>query len=469
MLDLPIGYWSIALLCLSTGVAIAILLSRTANLKELLRKQTDDNKNLESRLTSANNEFTALQKKFVDVNTRLAQMNEKVSRIPELEIKIKEREQELTHTHDLLSEAHQKNKVLENKLENANLAADEKMALLERVEKKFEEQFRLTATAVLDENSKKFSEQNKEGLGNLITPLKEQLDKFDKRIVDSRAEDAKERQQVRSELKQIAELGLSFSDRAENLTNALRGDVKTQGYWGEMILETVLEKSGLQKDREYIIQASGKNAEGIQIRPDVVLTLPDNRSIVIDSKVSLKAYTESINAETEKLSASAITQHTQSMKKHILGLSKKNYQDIIGTHSLDFVLMFVPNEPSLTLALKHSPELFDLAVESNIVLVSPNTLMSTLRMIAYIWRTERQNQNAQEIAEQAGLLYDKVVGFSDGLLSIGNRIDQTKTAYDESMKRLKTGNGNIIGRVEKLKSLGAKSSKQMPKLLIDKT
>ena len=278
----------------------------------------------------------------------------------------------------------------------------------------------------------------------MITPLKEQLDKFDKRIVDSRGVDVKERQQMRGEMKQIAELGLSFSENAENLTNALRGDVTAQGSREEMILETVLEKSGLQKDREYIISASGKNAEGLLIRPGVLLSLPDNKSIVIDSKVSLKAYTGAMNAETAELRAAALAQHIQPMKNHIPGLSDKNYQNIIGTYSLDSVLMFVPNEFELTLAPNHFPKLFNLANKRDKSLVSPNLLMISLRTFENIWRTKRQNLNAQEIGQHAGLLDDRIVGFSAELLNIGNRTDQASTAYDKSVNRLKKATENLL-------------------------
>jgi DNA recombination protein RmuC len=441
---------------------------RLLEIRELqgkLASQSAVSADLETRLTAANDESHELQEKYVTANSQLARLEEKVARIPNLESGLQENQQRLSTEQSALSEAQQRIKVLETELDNEKVSAQEKLALLERVEEKFNKQFRLTATEVLDENSKKFSQLNKDSLGNLITPLKEQLDKFDKRIGDSREADAKERQQVRGELKQIAELGLSLSERAENLTNALRGDVKAQGTWGEMILETVLEKSGLQKDREYIIQASGKNGEGTLIRPDVLVTLPDNKAIVIDSKVSLKAYEAAINAETDEARNLAITQHVQSVRNHILGLSKKNYQDIIGSSSLDFVLMFVPNESALTLALNHSPELFDLAIERNIGLVSPNLLMISLRTVENIWRTEKQNQNAQEIARQAGLLYDKVVGFTEELINIGHRIEQAGNAYDKALNRLKTGSGNIIGRVEKLKKLGARSSKSLPKLV----
>jgi DNA recombination protein RmuC len=484
MLNLFIEFVPVIFLSLIVGAAISVFWQRrTAKqhvmsqvqsatserllaIRELqgkLASQSAVNADLETRLSAANDESHELQEKYVTANSQLARLDEKVARIPTLESGLQDKRQRLAKEQSALSHAQQRIKVLETELSNEKTGAQEKLALLERVEEKFNKQFRLTATEVLDENSKKFSQLNKDSLGNLITPLKEQLDKFDKRIGDSREADAKERQQVRGELKQIAELGLSLSERAENLTNALRGDVKAQGTWGEMILETVLEKSGLQKDREYIIQASGKNAEGIIIRPDVLVALPDNKAIVIDSKVSLKAYEEAINAETDEARKLAITQHVQSVKNHILGLSKKNYQDIVGSSSLDFVLMFVPNESALTLALNHSPELFDLAIERNIGLVSPNLLMISLRTVENIWRTEKQNQNAQEIARQAGQLYDKVVGFAEELLNVGSRIGQAQSAYHTALNRLKEGSGNIIGRVERLKKLGARTNKSLPK------
>lgn len=380
MINLLIEFGPIALLSLFVGAFVGVLWQQRAAKREIesriqsatsnglleirelqgkLASQSAVSADLETRLIAANDASHELQEKYVNANGQLARLEEKVARIPRLEDELQQGQQRLSDEQSALSEAQQRIKVLETELDAEKATAREKLALMERIEEKFNKQFKLTATEVLDENTKKFTALNKEGLGNLITPLREQLDKFDQRIVESRESDTRERQKVRNELKQISELGLSLSERAENLTNALRGDVKAQGTWGEMILETVLEKSGLQRDREYVVQVTEKNADGMTIRPDVLINLPDNKAIVIDSKVSLKAYEAAINAESDEARNLAVTQHVQSLKNHILGLSKKNYQDIIGSSSLDFVLLFVPNESALTLALNQSPELLD--------------------------------------------------------------------------------------------------------------
>lgn len=421
---------------------------------------------LERRFADADAESWRLQAEFVEAQKELARLQEKAARIPEIEKALLAAEQRVEALRQELAAARQSERLVEQELENERNLASEKIKLLIDAKVELSQQFKALAGEVLDQKSAKFTELNQTHIKGLIDPLKEQLDKFDKRIVDARSEDAKERQQVRSELKQIQELGLQLSTNANNLTRALKGDAKAQGTWGEMILETVLEKSGLEKGREYDVQDTKQTEGGKRVRPDVLVHLPENKVIVIDSKVSLTAYERAINAETEEQRAEALSQHVISIRNHIAALGEKNYQDLLGHASLDFVLVFVPNEPALTLALSQAPDLFDLAMERNIGLVSPSLLMVTLRMIESLWRTERQNQNALEIAKQAGALYDKFVAFVEALESVGTRLQQAQGAYQDAHKRLMSGTGNLVSRTERLRKLGANASKSLPRAIV---
>jgi len=266
----------------------------------------------------------------------------------------------------------------------------------------------------------------------------------------------------------LKELNQQMSKDAINLTKALKGETKTQGNWGEFILESVLEKSGLTKGREYVVQESHNDEEGRRFQPDVIIRLPEGKSIVIDSKVSLIGYEKMVSAEDDAQRLIAGKEHLASLRAHIRGLSEKNYQQLHSLKSLDFVLLFVPIEPAFAAAVQLDQALFNEAFDKNIVVVSPTTLLATLRTIASIWRQEYQNQNAQEIADQGGKLYDKFVAFSEDLIKLGNQMDTAKKTYEESMKKLTDGSGNLITRVEKLKKLGARSSKVLPTALLNR-
>lgn len=270
------------------------------------------------------------------------------------------------------------------------------------------------------------------------------------------------------QLKNLRELNQQITKEAENLTRALKGDTKTQGNWGEFILESILEKSGLVKGQEFIVQESA-TLEGGRLRPDVVVKLPDNKNIIIDSKVSLLAYEQSVNAADETDREQNLKAHVQSVKNHIRQLSGKDYQKLYGVEGLDFILMFIPIEPAFSAALQAETDLFNQAYEKQIVLVSPSTLLATLRTIANIWRYEYQNRNVLEIARQAGDMYDKFVNFTEDLVKLGQQMDTTKKTYGDAMNKLVDGTGNLVRRAEKLKELGAKTSKQMNEKLLDRS
>jgi DNA recombination protein RmuC len=274
---------------------------------------------------------------------------------------------------------------------------------------------------------------------------------------------------LKGEIKQLMSLNQLMHQDAQNLTKALKGDAKMQGNWGEFILESILEKSGLVKDREYIAQASISTEDGKRFQPDILINLPDGKCLVIDSKVSLVAYERYVSADDEMVKALSLKEHLQSVRSHIKGLSDKNYQNLYGAKSLDFVLLFVPIESAFALSVQNDAQLFNDAFERNIVIVSPSTLLATLRTVANIWRQENQNKNAIDIANKAGDMYDKFVGFVDDLIGLGNKMRDSQKAYEAAMNKLHQGTGNLVKRSEDLKKLGAKATKAIPQTLIDRS
>src|SRR5690606_28427411 len=314
--------------------------------------------------------------------------------------------------------------------------------------------------------SRKFTEQNKSNLVDMLKPLGEKIVEFEKRVDQTHKESIEKNASLFNELKNLKELNLQMSEDARNLTRALKGDTKTQGAWGEFILESILEKSGLEKGREYLVQESYTTSEGRRQQPDVVLHLPDQRHIIIDSKVSLTAYDGYVNAETDEERSSYVKAHMQSIRQHMRILADKNYQQNYSENGLDFVIMFIPLEPAYLLAIQSDRNLYEEAFEKRIVFVSPTLLLPSLQLIKSVWRQEYQNRHVIEIARRAGDLYDKFKGFTDDLLTLGRHLDSSKRFYEESMKKLTTGSGNLVSRVENLKKLGAKTSKTIDSQLL---
>ncbi|MAP54129.1 DNA recombination protein RmuC [Altibacter sp.] len=351
--------------------------------------------------------------------------------------------------------------------ENLELKNQEQKAEVEKLQERFTKEFENLANKILESKSEKFTKQNKENLDGILKPLQEKIDKFEKRVEDSHKESIDRHAMLRQQIIGLKELNEQMSKEATNLTKALKGDSKIQGNWGELVLERVLEKSGLEKDREYFMQNSFTNEEGRRVLPDVVLHLPDNKKMIIDSKVSLVAYERFVNEEDELDRARYLKEHIASLKKHIDQLSAKNYQDIYKIESPDFVLLFIPIEPAFAVALNQDNSLYNWAFEKNIVIVTPSTLLATLRTVDSMWTNEKQQQNAIEIATQAGRLYDQFVNLTEDLIKVGNQLNTVKGSYDSTMKKL-TGKGNLITRVEKLKKLGSKASKSMNDKLLKK-
>ncbi len=356
---------------------------------------------------------------------------------------------------------------LESDYENLHTRLHEQKQEITDLQQKFTDQFKAIANDILKQNSKDFSEHNQKSIGELLNPLREKIQGFEKRVEETYDKESKERFALQGEIRKLAELNVKMSEEANNLTLALKGDSKAQGNWGEVVLERILESSGLIKDEEYKLQYSLENKEGQRVQPDVVVLLPDEKHLIIDAKVSLVAYERFTSSSDETDRKTHQKEHLISIKNHIQGLSNKYYQAIPSLNSPDFVLLFLPIESSFSLAIQADQDLFNYAWERKVVIVSPSTLLASLKTVASIWKQERQNKYAVEIAKQSGALYDKFVGFIDDLKKIGGSITRSNEAYEEAMKKLSTGSGNLVGRAERIKKLGAKAEKSLDKNLLE--
>ena len=389
-------------------------------------------------------------------NTKLATRLENAEQVFKQQ---KEKEEKLAlHNNELIGLSAQldtQNKNLEEKL-------TEQKAEIEKLQAKFTLEFQNIANKLLKENSSEFALSNQKRLDEILTPLKENIKAFEKKVEDKYDNELKERTSLIEQIKSLSDLNQQMRTDAQNLTKALKGDSKAQGNWGEFILEKILESSGLRKGEQYETQFTTSNDEGGRMFPDVVIKLPEDKHIVIDSKVSIVAYTNFLEAVTEEEQVICVKAHIVSVKSHINGLSEKNYAHAKGINSPDFVLMFLPSEPSFSFTLQSDQSIYNYAWDRKIVLVSPTTLLATLRTITSVWKQENQTKNAIEIAKQSGALYDKFVGFLEDLDKIDRGLVTAKTAYDGAVNKLKSGTGNLVGRVEKLKVLGAKTTKNLP-------
>ena len=355
----------------------------------------------------------------------------------------------------------QKNTEFEN-LQQQNLKRDQE---LEERQKQLRNDFELLANKILDEKSEKFTLQNKENIKNILNPLEEKIKTFEKKVEDTQKESISMHSALKEQLLGLKDLNQQMTKEATNLTKALKGDSKMQGNWGELVLERVLEKSGLEKDREYFVQQSFQLDDGSRVMPDVVIHLPDSKKMIIDSKVSITDYNRYVNAEDAEKDL-YLKAHLNSIKRHVEQLSDKKYEDLYDIESPDFVLMFIPIEPAFAVAINHDNTLYNKAFEKNIVIVTPSTLLATLRTIDTMWNNEKQQRNAIEIARQAGALYDKFEGLVKDLTGVGKKIDAAKTDYSSAMNKLVEGRGNLITSVEKLKKMGAKAKKALPENII---
>ena len=329
-------------------------------------------------------------------------------------------------------------------------------------------QFENLANKILEEKTLKFTEQNQQNLKNILNPLQEKITDFEKKVENTHKESIDYHAALRQQILGLKEMNLQMSKETLNLTKALKGDSKIQGNWGELVLERVLEKSGLEKGREYEIQKSFTTEEGNRVQPDVIINLPDGKKMIVDSKVSLTAYEKYINEEDDEQKSSFLKEHVNSLKRHVEQLGSKNYQHLYQMESPDFVLLFIPIEPAFAIALNEDTQLYNKAFERNIVIVTPSTLLATLRTIDSMWTNQKQQENAYEIARQAGALYDKFDGFVTDLVKIGKKMDEAKTEYEGAMNKLVDGKGNLITSVQKLKIMGAKAKKSLPDAILNR-
>ena len=422
------------LIALAIGFYIGKLLSKT--------QSNAEKSNLDGQLTSQTNQLSELKISFQD-----------------LQIEKQKVQAEKEEFAILLAKK-------ENDFDNLLERNKEQKQEVNELQEKFTKEFENLANKILEEKTQKFTEQNKENLKNILLPLQDKIQHFEKKVEDTHKESIDYHAALRQQIVSLSEMNAQMSKETINLTKALKGDSKMQGNWGELVLERVLEKSGLEKGREYEVQQAFTSEEGTKILPDVIINLPDGKKMVVDSKVSLTAYERYVNEEDDVQQNIYLKEHVNSVKRHVEQLSDKRYQDIYQMESPDFVLLFIPIEPAFALALQEDLNLYNKAFEKNIVIVTPSTLLATLRTIDSMWTNQKQQENAIEIARQAGALYDKFEGFVSDLIKIGKKMDEAKVEYSSAMNKLTEGKGNLVTSAEKLKKMGAKAKKALPEAIL---
>lgn len=421
------------------------------NLKDFSLQQLEDYKKanqerVEDYKENLKEERIHFEKQIEDLNFQIGNIRTEKNL---LQINFTKKEAELKNTEE---------KLKENKQE------------IEGIQEKFTKEFENLANKILDDKSKKFTEQNRVNIKEILNPLQEKINTFEEKVERTNNENIERHAALGTHLKSLHEQNIKISNEANNLAKALKGESKTQGNWGELILERVLEKSGLEKGREYEMEKSFAVDDGdkVRLRPDVIIHLPDNKKMIVDSKVSLTAYERFVNSEDNIEREQFLKDHIASLNKHVVQLSEKKYEDLYEIESPDFVLLFVPIEPAFAVAINNDNQLYNKAFEKNIVIVTPSTLLATLRTIDSMWNNEKQQRNALEIARQAGALYDKFEGLISDLTKVGKKIDEAKTGYKDAMNKLVDGRGNLITSVEKIKKLGAKAKKSLPEAIIQR-
>lgn len=397
----------------------------------------------------------------------VARIEERAAQIPSLEERRFRDEATIAALNGHIAELRGQCESLTAQLEGERLRGREKLELLEQAREGLSNQFRVLANQILEEKAQRFTEQNKENLGQLLDPFRIQIQEFKGKVEEAYLNETKDRVALREQVKQLLGMNQQLSKDANELAAALKGSSKTQGNWGELVLERILEMAGLRRGFEYEVQESHVRDDGSRAQPDVVIHLPEEKRIVVDSKVSLVAYQTAVGETDEAGREAAVRSHLDSMRAHIRGLSTKRYEELHGLKSLDFVVMFVPVEPAYMLALQADPRLWQEAWERNVLLVSPSTLLFVLRTVAHLWRQEQQNRNAQEIAKRGAELYDKLVGFVADMQDVGSRLSKAQEAYEGARRKLSEGRGNVIRQAEMLKGLGVKPSKALPRALVE--
>lgn len=428
------------------------------------QQQLDQAKASQQQLSE---QLSCLQASDMEARLELAAQRERLITMDRVEEELFQREEELEQLRTRLAEqlAESRSRETEMKLQQQNHG--EKLALLESARESLQLEFKQLARQIFEDNGQRFGQQQQEKIQHLLQPLRQQLGEFRQRVDDVYERETRDRQGLKQQIEQLKSLNQQMSQDAVNLTNALKGEAKTQGNWGELVLSRVLEQSGLRAGEEFELQPSFTDAAGKRFQPDVLINLPDNKVVLVDAKVSLVAYERYRSADVIEQQQQALAEHVLSIKRHIRGLSDKNYQQLDGVRSLDFVVLFIPIEGAFMSAIEADNELFNQAFERNILLVSPSTLLVTLRTINNIWRHEKQNQNALLIARRGGELYDKLVGFVESLEDVGRHLRQADAAFDLAQRRLHTGKGNLVARADELRELGARTRKKLPDYLAD--
>ena len=445
--------------------------TNSVQLQSVLNREQNENKRISADLNEIKSELQTKVQLILELTGKLAsekQRSESLALQLEEMSRIADRNQQkmtdyIERLQDLsgnYSAQKERNEGLQSQLEQQKIQ-------FETNKEQIKTEIQNLSNSILEEKSKKFTEQNSIQLKQILEPLGLRIDEFKKKVEDTYSEENKERATLKEQIRQMAELNQKMSIEAQNLTKALKGDSKTQGNWGEVILERILEKSGLRKGFEFEVQVTERNEENKIIRPDVIVKLPDEKYMIVDSKVSLTAYEQFVNAENDEDRVKQIKLHIISLRNHIKGLAEKNYQLLYGTQSPDFVLLFIPIQPAFDVAMMNEPELYNFAFEKNIILVSPTTLLATLSTVNSVWKQEYQTKHALEIAEKSGAMYDKFVGFVDDLEKVGKAIQTTSKVYDDAMNKLSLGKGNLINRAESLKKLGIKASKKIASHFIE--
>ena len=397
----------------------------------------------------------------------IARLEEKVTQVQSLKDQLQSSHINYNQLADEKAAADNENSRLSEQLKAERARLQENMAVLDQAKETLKVEFQNIANQIFDDKSSRFADQSKTNLNTILAPFKDQIRDFEQKVSDTYEKEGRERFSLMKEVQRLQDLNQQISVDAENLTKALKGDTQTQGAWGEMILERILEESGLRRGIEYDAQSGFRDAQGKLLKPDVVIHLPEEKDIVVDSKVTLVAYERYVQATEDDEKERAVKDHLISINGHLKDLSSKKYDELPGLRSLDFVLMFIPIESAFMLAIDRDSEIFRKAFDRGIVIVSPSTLLVTLRTIQSIWRYEYQNRNALEIAQKAGDLYDKFVGFVDDLEKIGEQLDRTQKVYDGAHNKLVSGKGNLVNRAHGLIELGVKSKKQLPKGLVE--
>lgn len=404
----------------------------------------------------------------MSTQNKLGQLTQRVERIAELEIEKNYWQQQYQQSNKMASELRTQLESQAARFEQEQIASQDKLQLLEEAEKRLQEQFENIANKIFEQKHEKFSQSSKAGLDSILSPLKEQIEGFKKQVTDQYVKEGQERASLKTEILGLKELNQQITHDAAALTKALKGDNKVQGNWGEVVLERVLKESGLREGHEFDTQVALKSEQGKSFQPDVVVHLPNDKDVVIDSKVSLAAYERYFNEHDDELARAVhLKDHVNSLRNHIKELGKKDYQDLKGIRTLDYVLMFIPIESAFLLGADQAPELMKLAFDHNIMLVSPTNLLVALRTINNIWQYEYQNQNAQKIADNAAKLYDKFHGFMLDMDKVGKAIESSQKSFDGAMNKLSTGKGNLVRQVEQFRKLGVQSNKKLDGNLLE--